>query len=340
MLLLTLSQGFFMTEADSCIVIGAGIAGLLAAQRLSRYHVEVIVLEKSRGFGGRMAVKCMGDSVFDAGAQFMTTRELLFRERVETWLAKKEVLPWFPGPLKNMRYVGSRGMTTVAERIGEELDVRLSEHVTQVAYADRKWTVTTVPYGTEETRTYEAGWLVLTPPVPQSMDILDASGIEIDFDDEDELRKITYGGCITVMAQLNGPSGLPNPGAMDLNHDVLRWIGDNSMKGVSPVVGSVTLHSSPKFAATYWDRPEEERIEAMLSAAKPFLKADVVEAISHRWRFSDPNRIYREKHPFRKPYYLDEDLQLGMAGDGFNGPRIEAAAMSGMELASAILSPV
>jgi len=329
-----------MNDSDNCIIVGAGIAGLLAAQRLSRYHIDVTVLEKSRGFGGRMAVKRMGDSVFDAGAQFMTTRELLFRERVETWLAKKEVIPWFPGALKNMRYVGSRGMTTVAERIGEEVNVRLSERVTKVAFTNGTWTVTTEPYGTGETRTYEAHWLILTAPVPQSMELLDASGIEIDFDDEDELRKITYTGCLTVMAQLNGPSGLPNPGAMDLNHDVLRWIGDNSIKGISPIEGSVTLHSSPKFAAAYWDRPEEERIDAMLSAAKPFLKADVVKAVAHRWRFSDPVRIFREKHPFRKPYYLDESLQLGMAGDGFNGPRIESAAMSGMELASAILSPV
>jgi len=65
-----------------------------------------------------------------------------------------------------------------------------------------------------------------------------------------------------------------------------------------------------------------------------------VEAVTHRWKYSDPVRIYREKHPFRKPYFIDEDLQLGMAGDGFNGARLEAAALSGMELASAIISPV
>lgn len=329
-----------MTNADSCIIIGAGIAGLLAAQHLMRYDIEVTLIEKSRGFGGRMAVKSVGDSVFDSGAQFMTTRDMLFRERVESWLAQEEVLPWYTGPLKNMRYVGAKGMTTVPNRIGASLNVKLSERATKVSYRKNRWKVTTVPYGTKETRKYEADWLVMTAPVPQSMELLDSSGIDLDFDDEDELRKITYLRCLTVMAQLNGPSGLPNPGAMDLNHDVLRWIGDNSVKGISPIPGSVTLHSSPKFAESYWDRPEEERTAAMLAAAKPFIKADVVESVGHRWRYSDPIRIYREKHPFRKPYYIDEDLQLGMAGDGFNGPRIEAAALSGMQLASAILSPV
>ncbi len=329
-----------MTNTDSCIIIGAGIAGLLAAQRLARYEVAVTIIEKGRECGGRMAVKTVGQGVFDAGAQFMTTRDLVFRERVETWLAKGEVKPWYTGPLRNMRYVGSRGMTTVPNRIGAELNVRLSERAVKVAFAKGKWTVTTEPHGSKERRTYKADWLVLTAPVPQSMELLDNSGVQLDFDDEEELRKITYLRCISVMAQLNGPSGLPNPGAVDINHEVLRWIGDNSMKGISPVPGSITLHSSPRFAEQFWDRPEQERIDAMLAAAQPFIKSDVVEAVTHRWRFSDPVRIFREKHPFRKPYYLDDTLHLGMAGDGFNGPRIEAAALSGMELAAAILSPI
>jgi predicted NAD/FAD-dependent oxidoreductase len=305
-----------------------------------RYDVNVTLIEKSQGYGGRMAVKTMGESVFDSGAQFMTTRDMVFRERVESWLAQGEVLPWYPGPLRNMRYVGSKGMTTVPNRIGASLNVHLSERVTKVSFKKNKWTVISNPHGTKESKKYTSDWLVMTAPVPQNMELLDSSGIELDYDDEVELKKITYLRCLTVMAQLNGPSGIPNPGAMDLNHDVLRWIGDNSNKGISPIEGSITLHSSPKFADAYWDRPEEDRIGDMLLAAKPFIKADVVEAISHRWAFSDPMRIYREKHPFRKPYFIDEDLQLGMAGDGFNGPRIEAAALSGMELAAAILSPL
>lgn len=329
-----------MTDADSCIIIGAGIAGLLAAQRLMRYDMDVTIIEKSRGFGGRMACKTLGEGVFDMGAQFMTTRDVQFRERVESWLAKGEVLPWYPGPLRNMRYVGSKGMTSVPNRIGATLNVRLSERASKLQFKKQRWKVTTVPYGSKTTHSYEAHWLILTSPIPQIMELLDASGIDLDFDDEDELRKIDYLRCLTVMAQLNGPSGLPNPGAMDLNHAVLRWIGDNSIKGVSPVPGSITLHASPRFSEAHWEDPPEQRIEAMLAAARPFIKSDVVEAEAHRWRYSDPIRIYREKHPFRKPYFIDENLQLGMAGDGFNGPRIEAAAISGMELAAAIVNPM
>jgi predicted NAD/FAD-dependent oxidoreductase len=142
------------------------------------------------------------------------------------------------------------------------------------------------------------------------------------------------------MAQLNGPSGLPNPGAMDLNHEVLRWIGDNYMKGISPVPGSITLQCSTKYSSDNWKLSDEDLIQNVMGAAKPYLKADLVEAITHRWRYGDPVRIYNEKHPFRKPYFIDDNLRIGMAGDGFNGPRLEASGLSGMELASAIISPV
>ena len=249
-----------MAWTGSCIIIGAGISGLLAAQRLMRYDIKVTLIEKSRGYGGRMAIKEIEGSTFDIGAQFMTTREIAFRERVESWLAKGEVLPWYIGPLKNMRYVGSKGMTSVPNRIAKSLDVRLSERASQLKFSKNRWTVTTEPYGKKKKNKYEADWLILTAPVPQSLDLLEKSGIELDYDDEEELKKISYLRCLTAMAKLNGPSGFPNPGAMDLNHDVLRWLGDNHMKGISPNVGDVNLHSSPKFAEANWDNPKEEWI--------------------------------------------------------------------------------
>lgn len=328
-----------MSKMESCIIVGTGIAGLMAAERLRLYDLKVTLVEKSRGFGGRMAVKQHGEAVFDAGAQFMTTRELVFRQQVESWLNKGMVKPWYKGPLRNMRYVGTGGMTTVPNQIGADFSVRFSEKVVGLDFSDRQWTVVTQPYGKETTQSLKADWLILTPPVPQSLALLQESKIDLDYDEEVELKRIQYLQCLTVMAVLKGPPNIASPGAMDLNHDILRWIGDNYAKGVSPVPGSVTLHSSPRFARAFYDKPESERIDAMLAAAKPFLKTDVKEAITHRWGLSDPVRIYKEKKPFRKPYFLDDNIHLGMAGDGFNGPRIEAAAVSGIELANAIVNP-
>jgi renalase len=329
-----------MRSLQSCIIVGAGISGLMTAARLKQYGVEVTIIEKSRSSGGRMAVKELNGAVFDIGAQFMTTRDRRFREQVEEWLEQGHVLPWYTGPLRNMRYVGKEGMNRVPNFLARDYSIHYSQKVSKVDFSGGQWTVTAIPYGTLKTVTYSADWLVLTAPVPQSMKILDDSGIELDYDEEMELRRIKYLKCLAVVAHLDAPAALPNPGAIDLNHEVLRWIADNSVKGITETTGCVTIHSSPRFAETYWDEPEGIRNKAILAAAKPFLKGDVTASAGHRWGLSEPTRVYKEKQPFRKPYFLDEELHLGMAGDGFNGPRIESSAISGRELGEALTMPM
>jgi hypothetical protein len=321
-----------MYSIKNCLVVGAGISGLLIANHLQNNGVKVTVVDKGRKPGGRVSTRKDSDATFDHGAQFITTRDRLFRELVESWVGAEAVAPWYKGPLGNMRYVGKGGMSTLPEYLAKGLDIRCSEKVTYLNFKKNEWKVTTQPYGKSKTEHYTCDFLILTPPVPLARALVAESNVDLDYDDEDELDKIEYSKCITVMAHLKGPAGLPNPGAMDLNLGALRWLGDNSAKGISKSPGTLTLHSSPAFAETHWDSPDEVRIPLILQAARPFLKSDVLSATAHRWGYSEPKRIYFEKKPFRKDYLLDESIRLGMCGDGFGGGRVEAAALSGLHL--------
>jgi len=51
-------------------VVGAGIAGITAARTLAQAGWHVIVFEKSRGAGGRIATRRTEWGGFDHGAQF------------------------------------------------------------------------------------------------------------------------------------------------------------------------------------------------------------------------------------------------------------------------------
>lgn len=71
----------------TCLVVGVGLTGLVAATILEREGLQVTVLDKGRGIGGRLATRCirdhaLGESVFDYGAQFFTVRDPRFR----TWV--------------------------------------------------------------------------------------------------------------------------------------------------------------------------------------------------------------------------------------------------------------
>ena len=56
-------------------IVGAGIAGLVAARTLRDHGLDVRIFEKSRGVGGRMATRRTDDGSFDHGAQYFTARD-------------------------------------------------------------------------------------------------------------------------------------------------------------------------------------------------------------------------------------------------------------------------
>ena len=84
-------------KPETCLIIGAGMSGLLAARRLQQSGLKVTVLDKGRGLGGRMATRRILDGVFDHGAQFFTVRAPAFQDCVDEWLAEGAAQLWATG---------------------------------------------------------------------------------------------------------------------------------------------------------------------------------------------------------------------------------------------------
>ncbi len=64
-------------------IIGAGVAGVSAANVLKARGYNVTIFEKSRGYGGRCATKRWDGHVVDHGAQYFTIRDARFRAAVQ-----------------------------------------------------------------------------------------------------------------------------------------------------------------------------------------------------------------------------------------------------------------
>lgn len=315
-------------KGKKILVVGAGISGLLAATQLHRSGAIVKVVEKGRGLGGRMATRRMEGARLDHGAQFMTVRSEEFGEWVSEWKERGWIREWFrrapsdSSPEGHPRYCGITGMTDVAKALGEGLDVERSVHLKSTIWTPSGWAALA-----ESGKSYHADILILTPPVPQSVELLRNSGISLPENDWSELCRIDYEPCLTGLLVLNGPSGMPDPGGIKVDGETVLWIGDNTRKGISPEVNAVTVHSSAAFARKYWDSPDEERLPLLLEAAAPHLNAEVRSAVIHRWRFNLPKRFWRSG------YFWNEEYRMGMAGDAFGGGRVEGAALSGLGLA-------
>lgn len=63
------------------LVVGTGMAGLIAASELHQAGHLVLVVDKDLGVGGRLASRRIGGANFDHEAQFMTARYPRFAAR-------------------------------------------------------------------------------------------------------------------------------------------------------------------------------------------------------------------------------------------------------------------
>lgn len=323
-------------------VVGAGIAGLCAANELVRAGRRVVVLDKARGIGGRMATRRLGDAVCDHGAQFFTVRGRAFGTIVRQAEEAGAVAVWchgfghsagpssavMPAADGHPRWRGARGMTDLPKRLaGDAIDrgvlVRTAAKVTAVSVGDAD-----VRLAVEAAEPVVAAGAVITAPVPQALDLLAAGAVAIDEEARQTLAAIDYDPCFALMIALDRPSRVPPPGGIQFAAGPIAWLADNQQKGISPVP-AVTVHASGAFSREYFDAPAADVAAAMIDAARPWLgDAAIVEQSLQRWKYAQPTTILPEPliaASTRPP--------IVCCGDAFAGPKVEGAASSGLAAA-------
>jgi len=82
-------------------VIGAGIAGLVAARDLTAGGHEVVVIEKSRGLGGRMAARRVEGMVLDHGLPVLEVPSPVVCS--QAWCATWQLMGWCTSTAMRLR---------------------------------------------------------------------------------------------------------------------------------------------------------------------------------------------------------------------------------------------
>jgi len=306
------------------VIIGAGISGLVLAQKLVAAGASVVVLEKSRGVGGRMATKRMGESVYDQGAQYFTVRDPALATLVEGWRERGLVKNWPDSP--HRRLVGAPSMTAVPKALAEGLEI-LREHKVTAArrHENGCWELDVENHGI-----VRAERMLFTCPVPQALAVLKAGEVVLPKKTAEALEALQYHPCLSLLVTLAGPSAVPAEGVA-LAEGPVRWIADNVKKGIAQnVPAAVTIHASAEFAEANYGLPEADVAARLLPAVEGMLGAAVVSMTLHRWKFSEPKTTHVERC-----VWLPE-LTLGFAGDAFGGPKVEGAVLSGLALAESV----
>jgi hypothetical protein len=291
----------------------------------------VLVLDKGRSVGGRLASRRISEATFDHGAQFITARTPWFTGVIEECRDAGVVKEWcrgFAEPAdRHARWRGHPTITAVAKYLARGLEILLERQVVALRCSEARWTAVT-RFG----EALSAGAVVLTPPVPQSLAIMEAGGLTLQAETRTRLGGIEYERCLAVMAALSGPSRLAPPGGLAPVDGPIAWIADNQLKGIS-ATPSVTIHATHSFSVEHWDRDRQQSGRHLLGAAESWLGSGVLAFQVHGWRYSKP--LQADDQPC---LIVSRDPPLVIAGDGFAGPRVEGAALSGRAAAEAILT--
>ena len=315
----------------SYVIIGAGVCGLAAASVLSPQHTKII--EKSRGPGGRLSSKRLGERRADIGAQFITVRDPIFTEVMNRAEIAGAVARWTPvmarltpeglvaSPDRHPRYVGAPYMNAFGRFLAKDHAITTETRVASI-HADPKG----YRLVTTDAEVFSATNVIVTAPVNQMQTLL------ADFDVSMIATGFTMEPTWTVVIESNDTPCTLDGSAIDAcfggDDSVIDFV---SREGSKPgrAEGLWVIHSTPEFAATHLEREPDEIGPIIAHHVKQQLGLNGQIVLTHRWRFARPTNP--ELTAQKGVYQIDQGLWI--AGDYLSGGRVEGAYLAGVEVA-------
>ena len=310
------------------LIVGAGLSGLALARGIlkARPSLEVSIVEKSRGVGGRMATRRSDHGRFDHGAQFYALKAPI-AELHTAWTAAGLTQPYFTAG-DSERLSAKTGMTALAKNLASELpSVQLEKRLASLAETRDGRVVAHFEANAKTGQTTEddTGFdvVALTCPIPQSIEILRASSLAI----PPGLQDIRYAKALIGLIEWTTPpdrASLPPHGYLELaDEDGFQTIVDQRAKGLH-AEPAWTVTMSPAWSERMFDTPEPETLDEMLSLLNRRFGEGKVRTIQlKKWRYA---------HPFaaaESQFALAGNHQRTiLLGDGFGGPSLNGAVRS------------
>jgi predicted NAD/FAD-dependent oxidoreductase len=355
----------------SVAVIGGGISGLVCASRLVQLGLQPTVFDTGRReVGGRCStrqIKSGGISYLaDHSAQYFVATDPRFQRLVDYLLGEGAVRTW-NGPVgttKNrsfkadsgQKFIGARGMQSVAQCLAKPLDVRRPIWVSAVEWdvSSEKWGVYN---GSETAGMFDyicvahngkcADRLIKTAGIPRIHRLLKTQfGAKLRRPDQTDMQLCSLWVMVAVFpadavkvpfegARVEGEAG-----------DTISWVANNTAKlSGEPGGGQCwTIVSSRQFG---------QKFKCPQEAIPPKREAEVTALLTQAFE-----KVVGAKHGTLRPSLVKLQLwgaavplnvaggecafesasQAGICGDWFTAPSIEGASISGMALAERIFT--
>jgi renalase len=302
--------------SERIAVVGAGLAGLVAASRLTAAGCVVAVFEKSRGLGGRLATRRTDHGSFDHGAPVVNCEAW----QVAPLEARASCVRW-----GDAGHVGLPGMSGLVRPLADGLDIRTEAEVVGLAVEPDGMRLR---FGTGADSAPDSGpfaRVLLAVPAPQ------ARRLAGDLPGADGLDVPAMAPVWTLMAALSARPDLPDllrPGGA-----VTLAVRDAAKPGRSGETW--VLHASQGWSQERLELPKETVLPMLLAEFEDLAQGRLprpAHVAAHRWRYALTDR------PLGQPFQSLAGGAVLAGGDWALGSRAEHAWLSGQAMAEAALA--
>jgi renalase len=346
-------------------IVGAGLSGLACAAMLRKAgHQRIVVIDKSRGLGGRVATR----RVENTAAQTISVKRNLvehisvdhgspslpqsvsespyrlyldfLRQQglIQSWPTDKiyEVKVtgqgWELGHSQSVEgFTAPTGMTTIAKVLAADLEIYRAQRVLRIQKdSENGWELLT----DASEPLLRAKSLVLALPAPQALELCQPLGQEGQVGSVVKaLQQVVFDPCFTVIAGYS---------AQDLSWSELRCPDDlfvqrvlcESHKRSTPHQTWLTVHSTPAFAAQHLEHTDvlevgQQLLEYLGQHYVPWMARPAIVQV-HRWRYA----IAKSGYPGQPLSAFGRSLWV--CGDWCTGPSLQDAFEAGIQVAQQI----
>lgn len=303
------------------VIIGAGVSGLHLANRLVKARKKVLVIEKSRSVGGRLATRRDGSVSYDHGAQFYKIKANA--SQIEIGSQSPPWNLWFKQEDANY-FVFPEGMNKFAKFRSIDLDVKLNQKVTKLEPLVKGG----YRVATENGYFYNAEAIVLSCPLPQSLQILNDSMMSY----PNDLKSVRYAKALVGLFEPHQPGQeLELIKYLQEPDDFIFSISNQKSKMITSKL-AFTVVMNANWSESHFDLSDEKILNLLTSHFQRYLstknlKFDIAKSQLKKWKYSHPLSKYNSNF-----VHLENGARIFLIGDAFGGGSINGAIRSAEEL--------
>ena len=288
------------------IIVGAGLSGSYLARKIKELGLNTLIIEKSKGIGGRFSTKPVGSGLADYGCQYLKPKTKELSELIQS-LKNKNLIKKSNILQDDEAFIAPYGMNKIPQYLSLGVSTLLNQKVSSIKKTSSNWKIKTNSF------LLKSKILVLTMPINQVSELLKVSDLAIT-----DMPTADYKSFYTITFQNMDTIGSKPV----LKNDFAPWICNNLLKGLSMDQNTFTVNINEELSNTLLNIEDNKKHELI----KRHLKESGFKNFSfynlHYWKYAfteGQNNITN---------YFNEDNMLALCGDSFSVGQADGAVVS------------